>query len=209
MGNKTWTEQSAGSADGGKAGQREQKRQAVLAAGARLFNDRGYEKTSLADIAAALNITKRTIYYYVQGKEDILLGCLQYGFEFIGETVARSSDKGLPPMQRVALLVEAYAEWISTDLGACLTLTRESSLSEQHRGALRESKAKLDHCLRQAIADGVADGSIRPCSPRLVAATVFGALNWVPFWNRVPEPVPCEEIAAEIIALVTGGLSAG
>ena len=91
MGNKTWTK----TADS-RSAQREIKRRAVLMAGARLFNDQGYEQTSLEDIAAALNITKRTIYYYVQSKEDILFGCHQLSLEFLGEVMEISRDDSLP-----------------------------------------------------------------------------------------------------------------
>jgi len=52
--------------------QHDAKRTAILEQAARLFDERGYYETSLADIAAALHVTKPTLYYYVKNKEDIV-----------------------------------------------------------------------------------------------------------------------------------------
>ena len=200
MGNKSWTTPGAS-----RDAQREAKRLAVLQAGACLFNDQGYEQTSLEDIAAALNITKRTIYYYVQSKEDILFGCHSLGLECLGETMAQSQDPNLPVVDRIALLIRGYCAWVSTDLGATIAMVREHSLSPERRQALRASKAEVDFQMRSLIKQGVAEGSLRPCDPRLVSAAVFGALNWIPHWNRVENPVPQEEIAEQYLQLVMRG----
>lgn len=212
MGNKSWT--TAGTdtavtdtAGTGRDAKREAKRRAVLQAGARLFNDQGYEQTSLDDIATALKITKRTIYYYVESKEDILFGCHQLGLEVLGEVMVQSQDQSLPVVDRIALLVRGYCAWVSTDLGASVAMVREQSLSPPRRAALRASKAEVDFQLRDLIALGVQEGSLRACDPRLVTAAVFGALNWIPHWNRVETPVPQEVIAEQYLQLVLTGMT--
>ena len=59
--------------------QREAKRHAVLQAAAQLFNE-GFHATSLDDIAARLNVSKPTLYYYVKNKDEILLQCVRQGW---------------------------------------------------------------------------------------------------------------------------------
>ncbi|MGR3760537.1 TetR/AcrR family transcriptional regulator [Roseobacteraceae bacterium NS-SX3] len=204
MGNKIWTKAAASRSE-----QRELKRRAVLLAGARLFNDQGYEQTSLEDIAAALNITKRTIYYYVQSKEDILFGCHQLGLEFLGDVMAQSADESLPVVERIRVLIRGYCAWVSTDLGASLAMVREHSLPPARRAELHGGKARVDFQLRALIEQGIREGAVRHCEPRLVAAAVFGALNWIPFWNRTAKPVPHEEIAEQYLAMVLNGLLPG
>lgn len=186
--------------------QRAQKRQAVLDAGVRLFNDRGYAQTSLDDIAKELNITKRTIYYYVRNKEEILQECIRIGIEFIDGIVARSANNAAPPLDRIKLLVEDYAEWLSDDTGAALVLTNEISLSPEVRTNLRAAKRRLDASLRDLIREGIEDGSVAPCDPQFVAAAMFGALNWVPFWNRTTHPAPSGIISREFLGFFLKGL---
>src|SRR6185312_4198944 len=59
------------------------KREAVIRAAARAFNQKGYHNTSLDDIAAALEVTKPTVYYYVSNKEQLLFECFLAGVEQI------------------------------------------------------------------------------------------------------------------------------
>src|SRR2546421_12369540 len=58
---------------------REVKREAVIRAAAHAFNRKGYHNTSLDDIAAALEVTKPTVYYYVTSKEQLLFQCFVAG----------------------------------------------------------------------------------------------------------------------------------
>ncbi len=181
--------------------QHEQKRMAVLTAGVQLFNSKGYDRTSLDDIADALNITKRTIYYYVQNKNEILFECMRLGLSFADDIVRRNNDTKLPPLDRIRNLIGAYIEWAFTDFGACLALLQDSTLSEERRRDLHKSKATLDHHLRGLISEGIESGDIRPCDPRLTAAAIFGAINWLPHWNPGGRVVPASQIVPQFIDL--------
>ena len=63
--------------------QRQIKRDAVLATAAQLFNERGFHATSLDDIAARLNVSKPTLYYYVKNKDEILIECVRNGLQMM------------------------------------------------------------------------------------------------------------------------------
>src|ERR1700679_3627793 len=60
---------------------RDSKRDAVILAAARAFNNHGYHNTSLDDIAGELEVTKPTLYYYVKNKEQLLFECFRTGLE--------------------------------------------------------------------------------------------------------------------------------
>ena len=72
-----------------KEDRRTKKRMAVLRVGASLFNERGFDRTTLDDIAEALNVTKRTLYYYIDSKEEILHECNLRGAEIMRDIVNR------------------------------------------------------------------------------------------------------------------------
>ncbi|MEX3011808.1 TetR/AcrR family transcriptional regulator [Hoeflea sp. TYP-13] len=186
--------------------QRQQKRLAVLGTGARLFNDRGFDRTTLDDIASELNVSKRTLYYYVSNKEEILFECSRLALEFMQETIARCKDPAVPVLERIALLLRGYAQLLADDMGACLVLSKDIPLSEPNRDVLREGRRSLDGLLRDLVRAGVEDGSIAPNDARLTAAAMFGAFNWIPHWNRTDNPVSHDEIADRYIGLLIDGL---
>ena len=65
-------------------------------AAARAFNEHGFHNTSLDDIAAALEVTKPTIYYYVTNKEQLLFECFVAGLEPIRVGAAGSEELARP-----------------------------------------------------------------------------------------------------------------
>lgn len=176
--------------------QRRKKRQAVIEAGARLFNENGFEKTSLEDLAKSLGITKRTIYYYVQSKDEILMEVIRQSMHLLERIAQTAENDTRSAVHKIAVIIDEYASWITTDFGACLVLTRENMLTDEVRLELRARKNQLDWLIRNAVTEGIKAGEIREtCDPRLTSAAVFGALNWVPFWNRGPTPTPASEIS--------------
>lgn len=187
--------------------QRRKKRQAVIEAGARLFNENGFEKTSLDDLAKSLGITKRTIYYYVQSKDEILMEVIRQSMQLL-ERIAQSVENDpRSAVHKIEVVIEEYAKWIATDFGACLVLTRENMLTDEVRLELRARKNQLDWLIRNAVSEGIKSGQIREtCDPRLTSAAVFGALNWVPFWNRSAKITDASEIATNFKHTLVQGL---
>lgn len=178
--------------------QRRKKRQAVIQAGASLFIENGFEKTSLDDLAMSLGITKRTIYYYVQSKDEILMECIRQSMEVLERLVDDSENSPQSAVQKIESIVQEYARWITTDFGAVLVLTRENMLNDEVRLELRAKRTRLDWLVRNAISAGIAAGEIsETCDPRLTSAAIFGALNWVPFWNRGKVSTPADNIASQ------------
>jgi AcrR family transcriptional regulator len=187
---------------------RRAKRRAVLEAGARMFNRRGYDRAKLDDIAAELSVSKRTLYYYVANKDDILFQCNVLAYEALEPALAIAADRAIPPLDRIRTLLGAYARLLADDFGACLVLTRENLLSPESAEVLRDNRRRLDLTLRGLIEEGLADGSIAACDPRLVAAAMFGAFNWLPHW-REPEKSPdYAEIGDAFLDLFLDGLRA-
>ena len=89
--------------------QREAKRQAVLQAAAELFNERGFHATSLDDIAARLNVSKPTLYYYVKNKDEILLQCVSQGLEMTLEGIEASRQAGGNAVDQLRACMQVYA----------------------------------------------------------------------------------------------------
>ncbi|WP_373089102.1 TetR/AcrR family transcriptional regulator [Sneathiella sp.] len=185
---------------------REQKRMAVLRTGARLFNEHGFDRTSLDDIASELNVSKRTLYYYVKNKDDILFECNRLAFEFMEETMVTSQNNDLSPLERIAMVMRSYMDLLSNEFGACLALSKDNILSEESRKTLRNGRRKLDRVVRELIEQGVADGTIAPCEPKLATAALFGAFNWVPQWQTNGNRETYSEIANGFLDIFLDGL---
>ncbi|WP_178133282.1 TetR/AcrR family transcriptional regulator [Vineibacter terrae] len=183
------------------------KREAVIATAARLFQEKGYRNTTLNDIAAALNVTKPTIYYYVQNKDEILAECRARVWGGITKVIQAASDSRKNGREKVELFVRSYAEAISTDYGKCLVMTvRDVGGAEAELRKYRQGLREATHVLRDIVAEGIRDGSIAPCDPRMAAFAMYGALNWITYWYDPDGPSNPSEIGEEFVRLFRTGL---
>ncbi|MCE1190791.1 MAG: TetR/AcrR family transcriptional regulator [Acidovorax sp.] len=186
--------------------QREAKRHAVLQAAAQLFNERGFHATSLDDIAARLNVTKPTLYYYVKNKDEILLQCVGRGLALMLEGIEASRAAGGRAVDQLVACMRVYARIVTQDFGMCLIRVGDEQLPPDSRKALRRLKAAVDQELRRLVAAGVAEGSLQPCDPKMTAFVIAGALSWIGRWYQPGGPYTPDEVAQQCIDTLMGGV---
>ncbi|MES2936722.1 MAG: TetR/AcrR family transcriptional regulator [Pseudomonadota bacterium] len=193
---------------GERALQRESKRQAVLQTAAKLFNERGYHATSLDDIAERLHVTKPTLYYYVKSKDDILLECVRTALEMMREEIDAVRAAGGRALDQLVACMRSYSNVVTQEFGKCVIRIGEDPLPAARRKELRRLKAGIDQQFRHLLAQGIEEGSIAPCDPKLAAFLLAGALSWVGRWYREDGEFTPEQIADQAVALLLGGVLA-
>src|SRR3977135_3160001 len=74
-----------------------------------------------------------------------------------------------------------------------------SAAMSRHIKAL---KSEIDHGIRRLIREGVQDGSIQPCDPKMTAFALAGALNWIAHWYREDQSLTGAQIAEAFVAVL-------
>jgi AcrR family transcriptional regulator len=182
------------------------KREAVVRAAAREFNARGYHNTSLDDIAAALGVTKPTVYYYVANKEQLLYECFHAGLQRIRESTLAADRAGRPVRERLNAVIRGYAGAMASEYGWCMVRAHEHDLGPELGRRINGLKSEIDQVIRRLLREGAQDGSIGPCDPKLTAFAIAGALNWIAHWYREGQPLTSTEVAESFIAFFEQGL---
>ncbi len=200
---KTATPAGRRSAVGAK---HEDKRTAILRTAAQLFAEKGYEATSLDNIAERLGMHKATLYHYVDNKESILFQCLVTSFGDLDEVIEKTRDRSVPVLERLRLFVRSLALAQNNDFGRCLVLVGARPLENAPGNEIRQFQRRLDSTVRGLITEGIADGSIRPCDPSMFSALLFGALNWVPRWHAEGGKLSIEQVADTFMDMLVGGV---
>lgn len=185
---------------------RERKRDAVIMTAARAFRERGYHNTSLDDIASELNVTKPTVYHYVENKEQLLFECFRAGLKLIMDGIQEQQDSTATGRERLAAVIARYAEAITSDFGWCMVQAENQDLSPTMSRKVKSLKSEIDQGLRTLIRVGVTDGSIRACDEKMTAFALAGALNWIAHWYRSDDKLAASEIAQRFIELFDLGL---
>lgn len=184
------------------------KREAVLETAAHLFLERGYRSTSLRELAALLKITKPALYYYFQNKEQILVECYRAGIASIEGLLEEGELDHGTGLERVEAYLRVYATAIvSHDFGRCVAMLDDAELSPAARREVRTLKRRIDASIRGYIEEGIEDGSINDCNPKLAAFAAAGAINWIGTWYRPDGGLSRESIATGFAELLTRGLA--
>jgi len=182
------------------------KREAVLKTAAQLFLEKSYGRTSMNDVADRLRITKPTLYHYFRNKEEILLECYRIGTGLIQQKLDKISAQGGSGLERVQAFIYAYAELMTVNFGRCVMRLDDGDLSAAALAEVRACKRRIDQSLRHLMQEGIADGSIAPCDPKIAAFAAAGAVNWMCVWYDPAGPLSAEEIAKQFARILTRGL---
>lgn len=185
------------------------KRHAIMRAAARLFRERGYERTRLTDVADALNISKPSLYYHLGDKEGILIAIQQFGLDQMLDGFDALAHRSVSGAELVRMLLTRYGEWATTEFGVCVITSFNIKISPKGARSLHAARRLLERKVRALIERGIADQSIRPCNPALAASALFGSLNWMAFWyDRSRARRSAADISAHFVDYFLTGLGA-
>jgi len=186
---------------------RDVKREAVIRAAARAFSERGYHNTSIDEIAAALNVTKPTIYYYVANKEQLLLECILTGLERVLAPFRRPRAAGVSAREQLNDTIRHYAQAIASEYGGCMVRAEDLGLAPASLARIKKLKSEIDHAIRQLLEEGARDGSIDTPDSKMTAFALAGALNWIAHWYRENQSMTAAEIAEAFVRIFNLGLA--
>ena len=186
---------------------RDQKREAVLKTAAQLFCVQGFHKTTLADIARRLHITKPAIYHYFASKDEILVACVREALAAVEGEFEIASRQGANGRGRLEHFMTWYAENMTSVFGMCLVRIADQDLEPETREELLAAKTVVDRRVRQLLEASLEDGSIVCHNARLAAFTIAGALNWVGHWYKPGGPLTPREVAQNVVGLLMSGLT--
>jgi len=182
---------------------RENRQKEVLEAAASLFRRKGYEGTSLRDIAAASGMLPGSIYFHFPSKEDIFLAVQKQGIEHLSQALQTSICEISEPWARLEAACAAHMNVIlnESDSAAVLvnvTPTRSMDVWDQ-LAAMRDEYEKN---FRQLVDDlPLPAGTNR----KYLRLALLGSMNWAHSWYRAGRDTP-EQLAVEIVWLYRCGL---
>jgi AcrR family transcriptional regulator len=181
--------------------QQNRKRRLILKTAARMFARDGYQHTTLDAIAAALNITKPTIYYYFKNKEDLYFQITRLALSDLDRVISLSESEGASGLAKLRQFCVIYCEFILTDIGASITVVSDKNVGPAFRRRWRDLKKQFELRLHRFIEEGRQDGSIFIDDPAILSAALFGAMNWTPQWFDPKGTLSAKSIAAKIFEI--------
>lgn len=170
------------------------------------FNARGYDATSMEDLARAAGITKSSFYNHVSGKEDLLRAGLDRALNGLFGILEEPASQHGRAIDRLRHILGRQVEVLTSELPYVSLLLRVRGNTETERWALARRRA-FDATLADLVAEAVEAGDVRPgISPWLAARLLSGTVNSLIEWYR-PDRPGVEYLPAQVVETVLNGIS--
>jgi AcrR family transcriptional regulator len=170
-------------------------RQEILRTAARLFQQQGYDGTSMNDVAAALKLSKGGLYHHFQSKDEILFNLMNHAMDITQERVINAVVQIGDPESRLRALIRLHISVVLSirDREITVMLHENHPLPPPLRKQINARKKDYVHFVEKLIAEVQHErGSKSNLNPRAAAFALLGMINWIYQWYR-PEGTLSEE----------------
>jgi len=168
----------------------------VFEVAAEVFHRKGYDKTSMSDVATAAGLTKAGLYHHVASKESLLYTVLDSGLDFTEAYVMKPLDLISDPLERLKTMIELHLRVVLEERNLEVTglLHECKSLSAEDLTKINRRKKQYVKMSTQLIADVMKKYNITDIEPKLAAFALLGMLNWTYQWYQASGSSSREEI---------------
>src|SRR5450755_1876684 len=180
-------------------------RQEILRTAARLFQQRGYDATSMNDVAAALKLSKGGLYHHFQSKDEILFHIMSHAMEITEQrviNVVRRIDPTRADIgeERLRTLIRLHIQVVLSpeDREITVMLHENHPLPPALRRKINARKKDYLHFVEHLIADVQRKrGSSTSVTPRAAALALVGMINWIYQWYKPEGPLTGEALVRQ------------
>ena len=179
----------------------------VYRTAAAIILQKGYDATSVSDIANALGITKAGLYHYIHGKTQLLFDIMQYGLDELEREVAKPAVKIADAEVRLRFMIGTHARIVTRGHGAVTILVDEArALTPAQNRQITRRKRKYFDFLRATLGELKSQGKLREVDITVAAFSLLGVINWVSRWYQPGGDLDENEIAEQIVDIAFKGL---
>ena len=184
-------------------------RQDILRTAARLFQQRGYDATSMNDVAAALKLSKGGLYHHFQSKDEMLFHIMNHALDITDERVVKvvRNMQGTAE-ERLRTLIRLHIEVVLSvrDREVTVMLHENHPLPPSLRKQINMRKKEYIHFVEGTIADVQKQkGSKNTVTPRAAALALLGMINWIYQWYKPEGRLQAHDLIPQFTELLFAG----
>ncbi|HEY0992992.1 MAG TPA: TetR/AcrR family transcriptional regulator [Kofleriaceae bacterium] len=180
----------------------------ILEGAARLIFQRGYEATSMQEIAEACGLTKAGLYHHIKTKEALLLAIQHYGMDLFDDMVLAKVADIADPVARLRECMARNIALVTQDASkeVLIILHEHQTLTGTARDEINARKKRYVRFLESAFREASERGQIRAIDPTLAAFSFLGVVLWTYKWFRADGKLSPRQLSDGMIDLFFEGL---
>lgn len=184
-------------------------RSELVASALRLFEENGFDRTSLQQIVADANLTKGAFYHHFESKEDLLWKIQAEYLDSQLEGARAIVDAGGDPVDQVRALIHLSLEGVAEHRPQVAIFQQERRhLTGERLAEVTRRRDEVEAIFRGVVQAGIDAGRLRgDVSSRIVTFGILGMCAWAFQWFNPKGSLSIDDVAAQFTALVLEGLT--
>lgn len=181
-------------------------REQIVAAAVRVFKERGYDGTSMLDIARALGIHKSSLYHHIDGKEQLLETAVRHALGLLSGVLDEPAANEGRAVDRLEHVLRRTGEIIVAQLDEVTVLLRVRGNTATERWAIRRRR-EVDSRVQAILVEAIAEGDLRSdIDPALATRLLFGMANSVTEWLQPGGRLGSRAVGDAVVHICLDGL---
>ena len=188
---------------------KQNKEDLILAESARLFRQKGFNATTMDEIAAAVGLSKASVFHYFDTKEAILYKLTKPALEIGVNSMREIVESDLTPEEKVRKALWNHLGQIDHYSPRLFTLSGQdlNCVSDKMRKEMAPLMAKYERLWREIITEGVNAGQFRPdLNIKLITYAILGMCNYMLDWYKKGGALSAAQVTDQYIELISEGL---
>jgi AcrR family transcriptional regulator len=156
----------------------------VFEVAAEVFHRKGYDNTSMSDVASAAGLTKAGLYHHVSSKESLLFTVLDSGLDLTESYVVKPLERIADPLERLKTMIDLHLRLVLEERNLEVTglLHECKTLSPADQTRINRRKKEYVRMTTRLITEVVRKYDVKNVNPKLAALALLGMLNWTYQW---------------------------
>ena len=183
------------------------KAQEICLTAAQIFVAKGYNATSLNDIADELKITKAGLYYYVESKQDLLYRIITMGLDNVKNEVLNPAREITDAEERLKFIIFNHARLSAGGNHAVIIISHEDNeLSFQQREETLKRRREYFDFIRDTLVELQNQGKIQPIDLTTATFTILGMIIWLSRWFSPKGKMSVEKVCEDVCEIAMQGI---
>jgi AcrR family transcriptional regulator len=171
-----------------------------------VFNERGYDATSMDELATRLGVTKSAIYHHVPSKVELLRLALDRALDALFAVTEEPRATTGPAIERLEHVVRGSVRVLTEELPFVTLLLRVRGNSPVELAALQRRR-EFDRIVTDLVRGAEDEGDVRPdVDPAVTSRLLFGTVNSLTEWYRPDGGLSADDLADALVATTFDGL---
>ncbi len=183
------------------------RKEQIIVVAAQLFRQKGYEASSMRDIASAMRIEAASLYHHIKSKDEILeLICFGMAQKFI-LAIAEVNDIYFNAEERLREAIFNHVKIITDDMDKSAVFLKEwRSLPSASLQEFMRLRNNYEHEFTAIVENGIQEDIFEHVDKKFAVLSILSSVNWINEWYHPDGKMQAKEIATHISDFVMGGL---